>query len=113
MLLQILQYIACILTALVGVYATISPKNTTGFTGLKPEGARGITEIRVVFGIFFIVLGLFPIIVRNPIAFQMLGYGYLLVGLARIISIFIDKSSERSNWISVGFEIIFGSILIL
>jgi hypothetical protein len=112
MLLQILQYIACILTALVGIYATFSPKSTTSFTGLSPLGERGITEIRVVFGVFFIVLGLFPIIVGNPIAFQMLGYGYLLVGVARIISIFIDKSSERSNWISVAFEVIFGLILI-
>ena len=113
MLLQILQYIACILTALVGIYAAISPKSTTGLTGLMPQGGRGITEIRTVFGVFFIVLGLFPIIAGNPVAFQMLGYGYLLVGIARIISIFIDKSSERSNWISVAFEIIFGFILIL
>lgn len=113
MLLQILQYIGCILTALVGVYATFSPKNTTSVTGLVPQGARGITEIRVVFGVFFIVLGLFPIVVGNPIAFQMLGYAYLLVGIARIISIFIDKSSERSNWMSVAFEVIFGFILIL
>jgi hypothetical protein len=113
MFLQILQYIACILTALVGVYATFFPKSTTSFTGLSPLGERGVTEIRVVFGVFFIVLGLFPIIAASPVAFQMLGYGYLLVGIARIISIFIDKSSERSNWISVGFEVIFGFILIL
>lgn len=112
MLLQVLQYIGCILTALVGVYATISPKNTTGFTGLMPQGGRGITEIRAVFGVFFIVLGLFPIITGNPIAFQMLGSAYLLTGAGRVIAIFIDKSSEQSNWLSVGFEIIFGLILI-
>ena len=113
MLLQILQYVGCILTALVGVYATFAPKNTYGFTGLTALGQRGITEIRVVFGVFFVVLGLFPIITGNPIAFQMLGYGYLLVGIARVISIFVDKSSEQSNWLSVAFEIVFGLILIL
>jgi uncharacterized membrane protein HdeD (DUF308 family) len=112
MLLQVLQYIGCILTALVGVYATLSPKSTTGFTGLLPQGGRGITEIRAVFGVFFIVLGLFPIITGNPIAFQMLGSAYLLTGAARVIAIFMDKSSEQSNWMSVGFEIIFGLILI-
>jgi hypothetical protein len=112
MLLQVLQYAACILTALVGVYATIFPKNTTDITGLAPVGGRGITEIRVAFGVFFIVLGLFPIITGSPIAFQMLGSGYLLVGAARIVSIFMDKSSERSNWMSVAFEIVFGLILI-
>jgi uncharacterized membrane protein HdeD (DUF308 family) len=112
MLLQILQYIACILTALVGIYATISPKSTTSFTGLSPLGERGVTEIRVVFGVFFIVLGLFPIITGSPIAFQMLGSAYLLTGVARVIAIFMDKSSEQSNWISVAFEVIFGLILI-
>lgn len=113
MILQILQYVGCVLTALVGVYAMFKPKSTVGFTGLAPEGARGITEIRVVFGMFFIALGLFPIIVNNPIAFQMLGYGYLLVGIARVIYIFVDKSSNTSNWQSVVFELVFGTILIL
>lgn len=112
MLLQTLQYIGCILTALVGIYATFAPKNTFGFTGLVAPGSRGITEIRVVFGMFFIVLGLFPIITGNPVAFQMLGYAYLLVGIARVISIFVDKSSEQSNWMSVAFEIVFGLILV-
>lgn len=112
-MLEILKIIGCVLTALVGVYATFKPKDTVGFTGLAPEGPRGLTEIRVVFGIFFIVFGLFPIIVNNLIAYQMLGFGYLLVGIARIISIFVDKSSNTSNWQSVVFEIVFGVILIL
>ena len=113
MILQILQYLGCILTALVGLYAMFAPKNTIGFTGLEPQGGRGITEIRVVFGMFFIVLGLFPMIVGSAAAFQMLGYAYFFVGIARIISIFVDKSSNQSNWFSVAFEIVFGVILVL
>jgi uncharacterized membrane protein HdeD (DUF308 family) len=112
-ILQILQYIGCILTALVGVYATFAPKNTVSVTGLAPQGGRGVTEIRVVFGVFFIVLGLFPIITASAVAFQMLGYAYLFVGIARIISIFVDKSANQSNWLSVAFEIVLGTILIL
>lgn len=112
-ILQILQYGGCILTALVGVYAMFAPKNTVSFTGLVPQGGRGITEIRVVFGMFFIVLGLFPIITASAVAFQMLGWGYLFVGIARTISIFVDGSSTSSNWYSVIFEIVFGAILIL
>lgn len=111
MILQVLQYIGCIFTALVGVYALFAPKNIIGFTGLVPQGGRGITEMRAIFGIFFIVLGLYPLIVGSPIAFQMLGYAYFATGIVRLISIFIDKSSERSNWISVAFEIVFGVIL--
>ncbi|HRQ24629.1 MAG TPA: DUF4345 family protein [Anaerolineales bacterium] len=113
MILQVLQYLGCIFTALVGVYALLSPKSTVGVTGLAPQGGRGITEIRVVFGVFFIVLGLFPIVTASAIAFQMLGYAYLIVGIARVVSIFVDRSSSASNWYSVGFEIVFGTILIL
>lgn len=69
-ILQILQYIGCALTALVGVYAMLAPKNTVSFTGLAPQGGRGITEIRVVFGVFFIVLGFFPIVTASTIAFH-------------------------------------------
>lgn len=112
-MLEILKIIGCVLTALVGVYATFKPKSTVGFTGLVPEGNRGVTEIRVIFGVLFVALGLFPIIVNNLIAYQMLGFGYLLVGIARVISIFVDKSSNTSNWQSVVFEIVFGTILIL
>ena len=112
MVLEILKIVGCILTALVGVYAMFNPKSTVSFTGLAPEGNRGITEIRVVFGVFFIVLGLFPIIANNLIAYQMLGFGYFFVGITRTISIFIDKSSNASNWQSVIFEIVFGIILI-
>ena len=113
MFLQALQYIGCGLTALVGLYAMFKPNETTNVTGLEPVGSRGITEIRVVFGTFFIVLGFFPIITRNIIAFQMLGYAYLLVGITRILSIFVDKSGNQSNWFSVAFELFFGIILIL
>lgn len=113
MILTVLQYVGAILTALVGLYALFAPKNTVGFTGLMPEGGRGVTEIRVVFGVFFIVLGLFPIITGSAIAFQMLGYAYLFVGIARVISIFVDKSGSPSNWYSVVFELVFGVILIL
>jgi hypothetical protein len=31
----------------------------------------------------------------------------------RFVSIFVDKSSVRSNWISLAVEIIFGIILVI
>lgn len=113
MILQILQYIGCGFTILVGVYSLFVPNGITGFTGISPQGGRGITEIRAIFGMLFIVLGLYPLVSRSPVAYRMLGYTYLGVGIVRLISIFVDKSSEQSNWVSVAFEIIFGIVLIL
>ena len=113
MLLLVLKYIGCILTALVGVFALFAPKRTEGFTGLIAPDARGVTEIRVVLGMFFIALGLFPVITGSAVAFQMLGAAYFLVGIARIVSIFVDRSGNQSNWFSVVFELVFGAILFL
>jgi uncharacterized membrane protein HdeD (DUF308 family) len=112
MFLSILQYIACVLTIAVGAYSLFAPLNAGKFTGLIPEGGRGITEIRVVLGMFFVALGAYPILFPNAAAFQMLGFAYLLVGAARLISIYVDKSGNQSNWISVASEFVLGAILL-
>ncbi len=58
----VLKILIGLATALVGLVALIWPKRITGFTGLAAPGGRGITEIRVVLGGFFIALGILPII---------------------------------------------------
>jgi hypothetical protein len=112
MILQILQYVACVFTALIGVMALVAPKKIEGFTGLTAPGGRGITEFRAIFGAFFISLGVYPLISSNPVTYHMLGCAYLGVGVVRLVSIFLDKSSEQSNWISVISEFILGAILL-
>lgn len=113
MFLTILQYIACVFTILVGAFSLFNPAGAGKFTGLIPDGGRGVTEIRAVLGMFFVALGLFPILLPIAATFQMLGFAYLLVGAARLVSIFVDKSSDQSNWISVMSEFILGIILVL
>lgn len=112
MILEILQYIGCALTVLTGLLSLFAPEKTVGFTGLSPQGGRGITEIRSVLGGLFIALGAAPFFLGGT-AFMVLGIGYLGIGIVRVISIFLDKSSTQSNWISVAFEFIFGVILVL
>jgi uncharacterized membrane protein HdeD (DUF308 family) len=113
MFLTILQYVACVFTILVGAFSLFNPAGAGKFTGLTANGGRGITEIRVILGMFFVALGLFPILFPATAAFQMLGFAYLLVGAARTVSIFVDKSSDQSNWISVVSEFVLGAILVL
>src|SRR5688500_1319508 len=95
-ILQILQYSGCIITVLIGIYAVFTPKKTVAVTALAPQGAHGITEIRTVGG-FFLILGIAPFFLGTA-AFQMLGYAYFGAGIVRLISIFMDKSSDRINW---------------
>ncbi|PWB73212.1 MAG: DUF4345 domain-containing protein [Anaerolineales bacterium] len=112
MIVPILQYLGCILTVLVGLFSLLAPERIVSFTGLSPQGGRGITEIRSVLGGMFIALGILPFFLGNT-AFTVLGIVYLAIGLVRLPSIVIDKSGTQSNWISLVFELVFGVILIL
>ena len=113
MLIQILQIIAAIGTLLTGAVSLFKPESVTGFTGLRPEGGRGITEIRSILGGLFIALGVFPLIVNSPVAYTMLGVTYLGIAAVRAVSMFTDKSVVQSNIISLVVEIIFGVILVI
>ncbi len=111
-ILNIVKMIAALATIATGLLAFINPAAAYGFTGLIASGPRGVSEIRAVLGGLFIGLGIVPFVLGKP-AYKMLGYGYLAIAAARIISIFVDKSYDQSNWISLGAEIVLGIILII
>ena len=112
-ILQILKILAAVSTIVIGLVSLLRPKSVEGFTGLHAPGPRGVTEIRAIMGAFFVGLGLMPLILQVPETYQMLGYTYLLVGLVRAVSMFVDHSVEQSNTISVISEVILGVILVL
>ena len=111
-ILLILKMIAALGTALTGLLALVKPTAVYGFTGLTAEGARGISEIRSIFGGLFIALGIAPFIF-GEVAYQVLGFAYLAIAAVRLVSIFLDRSTASSNLISLANEIVFGIILIL
>ena len=109
---MVLKILAALATAATGLLAFVKPAVTYGFIGLNANGARGVSEIRAVFGGLFIALGAAPLFL-GPVAYQMLGIGYLAIALARAFSIVFDKSYAQSNIISLGIEIVFGMILMI
>jgi hypothetical protein len=111
--LQILKIVAAIGTIATGLISLIWPRSVMKFTGLVVPGARGITEIRAVLGGAFVGLGVAPLVLSAPAAYKMLGIMYLVIGIARIMGMAVDRSVERSNLISLAVEIIFGILLIL
>ena len=111
--LKILQVLVAIGTIATGLISLVRPRSVQGFTGLKAPGPRGITEIRAILGGAFIGLGLAPLVLGAPAAYQMLGITYLVIAVARVAGIALDKSLERSNWISLVVEIAAGLILVL
>jgi len=113
MVISILQIIAVIGTILTGLYSILAPTKIEGFTGIKPIGGRGITEIRSVFGGLFAGLGMATFFLDSAIAYPMLGIMYLAIGVIQAISMVLDKSIERSNIISLAVEILFGIVLVI
>ena len=112
MILQYLQYLACILTVISGLFALFSPERAVSLTGLVPKGGRGLTEIRCVMGGLYIALGVTPFFL-GEVAFMMLGVAYLAIAVTRLVSIFLDKSGSQSNWMSLALEVALGVILVL
>jgi hypothetical protein len=111
--LAILQIIAAVGTIATGLVALLRPRAIQGFIGLNAPGGRGVTELRSIFGGFFIALGAVPLVFNDPLTYAMLGIAYLTVAAVRAISMFLDDSVDNSNWISLAVEIVFGVILIL
>ncbi len=113
MMLIIMKIIAAVVTIITGLYSLLRPTQITGFTGIQATGGRGVTEIRAIFGGLLIALGVYPLVSSEPTAYIMLGIAYLAIGAVRLVSIFLDRSAEKSNWISLGVEIVLGTLLIL
>ncbi len=111
-IISVLQVMAAILTMLTGLLALVKPSSVYGFIGLSSTSVRGVSEIRSIFGGLFIALGLAPLFLGST-AFFMLGICYLAIAIVRLFSIIFEKSTERSNLISLGIEIVLGFILIL
>lgn len=112
MVLTVLKIIASIATAATGLLALVKPDAVYGFTGLIATGARGISEIRAIFGGLFIAMGIAPLFLK-PQGFRMLGIAYLAIAVARLFSMFFDKSFDSSNIISLVIEIVLGVILVI
>jgi len=109
---MVLKMIASLATAATGLLAFVKPAATYGFIGLNPNGVRGVSEIRAIFGGLFIALGLTPLFLGAG-AYQMLGIAYLAIAAARLFSIVFDKSYAKSNLISLAIEIVLGAILVI
>ncbi len=110
---QIIHTIIQILTIATGILAILRPQIMADFTGLQMKSPRGIVEMQSGIGALFIALGAAPWILSHPIAYQMLGIAYLAIAAARFAAMMVHNSFERTNWISLAIEIIFGVLLLI
>lgn len=112
MLLRLLRFAVLAATVASGLVLLVKPESVSGFTGLAPDAARGVTEIRAAMGGVFIALGLAPLCLKTP-AERVLGLVYLAIAAVRAPFMFADGSAgEQSNWISLVFEVAAAAILL-
>ncbi len=112
MLLRLLRFAVLAATVASGLVLLVKPESVSGFTGLAPDAARGVTEIRAAMGGVFIALGLAPLFLKTP-AERVLGLVYLAIAAVRAPFMFADGSAgEQSNWISLVFEVAAAAILL-
>jgi hypothetical protein len=105
MIIQILKYIAVLVTLFTGVYSLVQPKKIKGFTGLEASSPRATTEIRAVMGGTFIGLGLAALFFPIRQVYMTLGMVYAAIALTRAVSMVLDKALEKSNLISLASEL--------
>ncbi len=103
---MVLRYLAVAVTLFTGVYSLLAPKRINGFTGLEATSPRAITEIRAVMGGTFIGLSVAALIFPIKEVFMTLGIAYLAIAIIRAVSMFVDRSLVKSNWISLASEIV-------
>jgi hypothetical protein len=113
-LLQLLKIASALATIGVGVFSLLRPRQALAFTGLQAPGGRGISEIRAILGGLFIALGLAPLLLNDPLAYQMLGIANVGIAVARATSMFVlDNAVTQSNSTSLVIEVAFAVILLM
>ncbi|MFP3855410.1 MAG: DUF4345 family protein [Anaerolineales bacterium] len=113
MLLIVIQVFILIATIGIGLLSFARPDAAAKFTGLGLPTSRGRTEMRVIFGGLFIGLGAAPLLFPGDGAYRTVALVYIALAASRTMAIVIDRSGDRSNWISLASELAFGFILLL
>ena len=109
----IIPNISAAFFVLLGIFGFAFPSLAAAFVGLKPVSAEGISEMRATLGSFFFGLGVACLWLQSPVAFTTVGIASIVAAIARLISLFIDRSFSIKNVGGVFTEAILGGMLLL
>ncbi len=101
------------ITAGLGIMGLVRPSAAAAFTSMSPLGKIGVSEIRATYGGLFLFMGAFALIVREPLAYQVLGWAWIGAAAGRSVSVVVDKSREAKNFGGIVFEGIIGALLLI
>lgn len=111
---QFLNIIACVALILFGVYALLRPVEAAEMAHLKIVDATGRAETRITLGGLFLLLGIAPLVLNEPAAFQVAGMALLGAFVTRLLTLVVDHPVIETIFIASGtFELLVGLVLVL
>ncbi|HEY9738102.1 MAG TPA: DUF4345 family protein [Trichocoleus sp.] len=82
---------------LLGLLALFFPVSVAAFVGIRPREPEGLSEIRAIFGCFFLGLGVACLWLQSVSVFTALGIGCLAAAVGRALSLVVDRSVSIKN----------------
>jgi hypothetical protein len=99
------------LTLALGMFGLLAPMHAARLVGLTPRDRLGVSELRATYGGLFIGLGLACLVWPSPTTFIAAAMAWTGAGLARLLSIAVDRNLSRLNVAGVMVELLLGSLL--
>jgi hypothetical protein len=103
--------LGALLTVALGLLGLLAPLQAGHMVGLKPEGPRGLSELRATYGGLFTGLGLACLVLQAPVAYAVAACAWLGAALARLASMALDRNPSWLNAGGVALELLIGLLL--
>ena len=103
--------LGAILTIALGLLGLLAPLRAGRMVGLKPEGPRGLSELRATYGGLFAGLGLACLVLQAPAAYAVAACAWLGAALARLASMALDRNPSWLNAGGVALELVIGALM--
>lgn len=111
---QFSNVVACIAIILFGIYALLRPHDALQIAHMKPDDANGVAETRITFGGLFLMLGVAPLLLNDPAAYQVVGIALMGAFVTRMLTRLVDHpQTDRMFMLSGAFELVVGLVLLL
>ena len=108
---DVLASLGAILTVALGLLGLLAPLHAGRMVGLKPEGPRGLSELRATYGGLVAGLGLACLVLQAPAAYAVAVCAWLGAALARLLSMALDRNPSWLNAGGVALELLIGLLL--
>lgn len=110
----ILNITGCIITISFGLLGFLFPDQASKLTGLQATAPSAIAELRGTFGGAFLVIGIFPLIVKKQMAYLIVGLFWWGAATGRVLSVFADGGiNDPKNFGGLIIEILVGALLVI